>query len=329
LLSFLSAISKGWNNQSDYQSHTLSIRKELSSKVKQNRFKEPFFDVLAIVLYNYCPPPDQVVVHYQLWLPIFPNMVIFGLWDHKVLRELIKRGLPVSHNADDINGLVSQKTIVKALMRFHSSLFAGYVYIHDDLLVSPKDLAKLDKNNIWFSECITKYAVNDWKSRKHKWGWFNNKLHGINSMQRILDEDLDIYSGLERCGGIHTWYHGQSDFFYFPARMLNSFLSVMEVFASHELFFEIAVPTWVACFSNGFDQLQTLSLCTNWNFLLLGSQCSESVSIIHPVKYSQPSSLAFAKKFLERNAFNLSLNSFNFSSTDGKKNKKNGDGWWW
>jgi hypothetical protein len=247
-------------------------------------------------------------------------MVIFGLWDHKVLRELIKRGLPVSRNADDINGLVSQKTIIRALMRFHSSLFAGYVYIHDDLLVSPKDLAKLDKNNIWFSEGIIKYVV---RRNSRNTGWLNNQ---INAVQRILYEDLDIYSGLERCGGIHTWYHGQSDFFYFPARMLNSFLSVMEVFASHELLFELAVPTWVACFSNGFDQLQTLSLCTTWNFLLLGSQCSESVSIIHPVKYSQPSSLAFAKKFLERNAFNLSLNSFNFSSTDGKKNKKNGGG---
>lgn len=251
----------------------------------------------------------QVLFHYNLWEPIFPNMVIFGTWNHSSIELLSSHGLPVFQSPDDVHGYISQRTFLRAMTRFHSNLFAGYLYIQDDLLVSAKILTTLDKNKLWLSEGLTKYEVKDWDSRQQSWVWFNSKEYGIDQMQKILDSDIEIQNVMSKCeGSVHTWYYCSADFFYLPSKMLPSFMSVMEVFSFYNLFFEIAIPTWMVCFSGGRQQLISLPLCTSWDpryrydITKFGPYCAAGTAIIHPVKYSQPAGMDFAVDFLKKNS---------------------------
>lgn len=271
--------------------------------------REHFSDVLVVVHYNYPAHMKQILFHFKLWEKVFPNMVLFGPWDESDIKTLSENSLPVFKSPDDVHGYVSQRTFLHALRLHNSSKYGGYLYIQDDLLVSTKNLVSLDKNKLWLSEGLTKYEVADWNSRKHDWMWFNSPQHGIDQMQKILDSDVNIYNAMSKCeGNAHTWFYCSADFFYLPSKMLPSFMAIIEVFSFYNLFFEIAIPTWMTCFSGGRHEMVSLSLCTSWDpryrndIRKFGPYCPPGTTIVHPVKYSQPAGMEFAKDFLEKNA---------------------------
>ena len=308
--------------------HSSKTRKQFSnykqlSKTTNSRNKEHYFsDTLAIIHYSFPASVSQVLLHYSLWNPVFPNMVIFGKWNHSRINEMTDLKLPVFQSSDDVDGFISQRTILRALIKFHSLIFKGYLYMQDDILVSPRNIVQLDKNRIWISDGLFRSNLTDWDRKKYEpWPWFNDPKYGIKKMQKILEEDVDILNTMIECDNDiqgHVWYYGSSDFFYFPSWMLFSFITTMEIFSSHNLFFEIAIPTWMVCFSGGRNQITLLSLCTSWSdkkrndVSLFGYECPTDVTMIHPVKYSQQNAKIFAMEFLQNNSFSINTPSPGF-----------------
>jgi len=92
-------------------------------------------------------------------------------------------------------------------------------------------------------------------------------------------------------------------------------MHVMRLFSEYHIFFEIAVVTYLKCFSSGndFQQIEELNLCTNWDstqtrndFLQwVNRDCDHKKTvIIHPVKFSDKRSVKYAKEFLVIHAAN-------------------------
>eukprot|EP01034_Spumella_vulgaris_P024488 gene24488-30839_t len=168
--------------------------------------------------------------------------------------------------------------MVKGIEKYHHPSFNGYMYLHDDLLLSPAKMLTLDKTKLWISNKMESNTLEPWSSRGWGWFWFNDQSSGISAMQRVYDAHPDIEAIMKQCtdtkivkdhkpGNSHTIYHGHSDFLYIPKSMVSSYLYHMGAFSKHELFLEIAVATWAKCFSPNYDtEAIELEICTTWDY---------------------------------------------------------------
>ncbi len=117
-------------------------------------------DVLAFVHSNFNIPLEQVQTYYKMWHGVFPRMIIFGEWSHEFVHELHKHGIPAYKCPYNAAGRLAQMVMLRALEKFHHPDFKGYVYIHDDLLVSPAKLLTLDKSKVWIGNHMERVGCN-------------------------------------------------------------------------------------------------------------------------------------------------------------------------
>ena len=116
-------------------------------------------------------------------------------------------------------------------------------------------------------------------------------------------------------GGSHIWWYGSADVYYVPVSQIYKFMYVIRLFSELHIFHEIAVVTYIKCFSSGIDdsQIEDLHLCTTWGAPKIRSNLLEWVNricdrnktvIIHPAKFSDGRSVKYARQFLLTHAAN-------------------------
>ena len=266
-----------------------------------------FKKILAVVHYSFPASNDQIKVHCHLWKEIFPSMIVFGPWLTEKLEGMrLTMNVPVMKSHYDFTGFNAQVIMLRALQYFNNDFFDGYLYLHDDILVSPKTIASFDLKHIWFCDDIKQVTIEPWESRNHDWPWFNHEVMGIPSMEAMLTHEETIGKTMETCSSKsnHTWYIGQSDIYYLPTKFIDSFIKTVGIFAQYKLFFEIAIITWIKCFSME-KKIELMKLCTSWDpryrglVNKYGSACLKNADVIHPIKYkNNPHHLEFAKDFI-------------------------------
>lgn len=147
-------------------------------------------------------------------------------------------------------------------------------------------------------------------------------------MQRIYNDHPEMEAIVDKCtdskatgvpvkGTSHTLYNGHSDFFYLPVSLIPAYQKYMTVFVDKGVFLEIAVAMWAKCFTPNFDtEAIELVICTTWDYSVRsdiwkwGPHCEANTSLIHPVKYSNPSALKFAQEFLIKHKTKYSNTNF-------------------
>ena len=123
--------------------------KHLMEEFAKDGNKHPLSDILVFVHSNYNAPLEQVKRYYNMMHGVFPRMIIFGEWDHETVHDFHGHGLPVFKCPPNSHGTLAQVIMIKALEKFQHPYFKGYMYLHDDLLISPKALLELDKTKLW------------------------------------------------------------------------------------------------------------------------------------------------------------------------------------
>ena len=112
-----------------------------------------FKKILAVVHYSFRASNDQIKVHCHLWKEIFPSMIVFGPWLTEKLEGMRSAmNVPVMKSPYDFTGFNAQVIMLRALQYFNNDFFDGYLYLHDDILVSPKTIASFDLKHIWFCD---------------------------------------------------------------------------------------------------------------------------------------------------------------------------------
>ena len=279
----------------------------MRSAVTSSLFKK----ILAVVHYSFPASNDQIMMHCNLWNDIFPSMILFGPWSLEKLEGMrVDVHVPVMRSPYDFAGFNAQVIMLRALQYFKNDFFDGYLYLHDDILVSPKTMSLFDLKKIWFCDDVKEVTIEPWESRKHDWPWFNHEVMGIPSMEAMLIHEETIAKTMEKCAykSNHTWYVGQSDIYYLPTKLTDSFIKTVGIFAQYKLFFEIAITTWIKCFSME-KKIEVMKLCTSWDPRLrghvhkFGTACLKDADVIHPIKYkNNPHHVDFAKDFLKKHS---------------------------
>jgi len=265
-----------------------------------------FSKVLCIVYWNFAAPVDRVQLHHLLWSQSFPNMVSYGSWDHETFTALRKLHLPVLEiDCDTRNGHLAHRLILQAIDDFANDevLFTGYMYFHDDMLLSPKKLGSLNQSVAWMARDIMTITLEPWDSRSFEWPWFNMEF-GIPEMQRVMLNNPQISRRIEECYGTnHTWAYGQSDFLYIPASAISKLQYYLKLFQN--IFVEIAVTMIMTCMiDSSLDyELELLPLCTTWSpqerpFPYYARRCMD-YELIHPIKLNTADSIKITQDYIE------------------------------
>jgi hypothetical protein len=111
----------------------------------------PFNDVLVFVHINHDVSITQAQTYVKMWRGVFPRMVLFGEWNHDKIVELHKLKIPAIACPFTDNGQFAQVVLLKGIEMYRRPAFKGYMYIHDDLLISPSHVLTLDKTKLWIS----------------------------------------------------------------------------------------------------------------------------------------------------------------------------------
>jgi hypothetical protein len=211
--------------------------------------------------------------------------------------------------------------------------YAGYLIAHDDMAIDLAYLAKLDLGHAWFQDDFLKSDLTPilngtTKTKRIGWGftdkydrksidfWWGYALPswGLPAIKTILLANDDIAQAMLDCGGVgnphalQEWTRGQSDFWYIPAPMMAVYQRVLTIFSMHNLFLEIAIPSFARCLLPQHN-IDLVPLCTAWgkargDFKSMASNCNESGinhALYHPLKTggdSAESNLLTMKKIM-------------------------------
>jgi hypothetical protein len=93
-------------------------------------------------------------------------------------------------------------------------------------------------------------------------------------------------------------YVCESDFIYFPGSVAHELMKIVKIFADHEVFLEIAIPTIIQCFLPAVEKIY-LPLCTYWvdryNYRMYEEQCTHEI-LYHPLKFTFPGGMELMQK---------------------------------
>lgn len=147
---------------------------------------------------------------------------------------------------------------------------------------------------LWSSDNHYPLKVVNFSDPKSLSNWFFNHPRSARiSMYNILGRKTISDRLIECTGSNDTWFVGgaRSDFFYIPSRAVLIFLDIVGYFSFHELFVEIAIPTFMNCFNEKHGLLK-LKLCNLYdnpigkNMTLSRAYC-ENYETVHNVKLSR------------------------------------------
>lgn len=265
-----------------------------------NTTMNPFWDVLVIVQYNVIADINTTHWQYNLYVSHFPNVVLFGCWSHDEIAQLTQLGVHAFQSRGRVvtrhgsrekericgsgyHGVVAYETIYSALLRFSSSAFAGYLYLHHDVVVSPRALGKMPKNQMWLAEkphwvdCKGEGETELATKCATDWPWFTHDSYGLSAMKVILDEDVDIYNTMQRCtGDVRIWFYTTMDQFYIPRSMVKSFLYFFDVVIGKSLSSAPIFSSNYSYFVIFFSKAPTSSSRSRWEH---GQSASQALAL--------------------------------------------------
>ena len=158
-LIFIASFLGAFSEHPTLEANVTSKMKHLMEAFSKDGNKHPMSDVLVFVHSNYDAPLEQVKMYFQMMHGVFPRMIFFGEWSHEKVHELHQHGLTVFKCPHNSHGTLAQVIMLKALEHFQHPYFKGYMYIHDDLLISPKTIINLDKSKLWISSGMERVSI--------------------------------------------------------------------------------------------------------------------------------------------------------------------------
>jgi hypothetical protein len=279
----------------------------------RNRFK----DVIFIVKYNYKPSSAVLLIHLRMWTKVFVKQVIFIPWNEtEVLNFTEKNNLLGHKNLAFVSKIENETTgyvayeVVTTVMKSHPDA-VGYLFAHDDMAMNVSALMKLDQECVWQSQECQWMSHNQWKtgcrdldvgwtSTEPDWWWA--RPWGKPALNKLLGNHADIAAEMNASlGSNHIWCSEQSDFFYIPHLYKDTYIRVLGAFAKHEVFLEIAIPTFIKSYIPA-NKVLLLPLCTFWNdsrhnIKSMEDLCGDNFPLYHPVKLSKKENvIAMVKK---------------------------------
>lgn len=239
-------------------------------------------DILLIINFNY---PHYELVNFlkELYSPYFAHIVFYGPTKHKDV-EL----------CDHHNGWFSYKGIADAMEKFPG--FAGYLWIHDDLIINPWNLGRFDVNKVW----KTTAAPLDLKLGLQAitgWTWWPLDV-GYSAIQKVYDElDPKYKNNLVANRGEHKVAFGYSDIVYIPSSYVHDFIILCQLCSKHRVFLEIALPTICAAIA-GKDETENFNGLAVWLSTYTESldHYNRQIDFLHSLKCSIDVIRLFVKK---------------------------------
>jgi hypothetical protein len=272
-----------------------------------------FKDTIFVVKYNYRAIPELVLTHIHLWRRVFTTQMIFIPWTideaarFQAMNISARSNISIISHTRDVSapGYFAYEAAVIAMEKYPHA--TGYLYAHDDMAMNVTRLMQLDNKHFWFSKYINEDSCRDldknWKERKNGWWW--DEEYGSTAIDRLLGNRTDIAGEIKGCfNSVHHWCGEQADFFYVPQLYRNSFMRVLSAFGQHNIFVEIAIPTYYRCYVKPAD-LQPLNLCTSFDektrnsILHMELFCPLNYPLFHPVKLSIPANVLGMKRKMD------------------------------
>lgn len=284
--------------------------------------RDYFNNTLLVVLYNFDPPIKTIINHYHIWKNIFPNQLIAGHYDdikQNIIEGELRKHLSnhtsnlhiVSAKAYDLEpGFLNYKILYYAISQLKK--YDGYLFLHDDMGVNVTKILNLDRSKIWQETWTGSFGTTPkvisftnvtWSNRGQgiDWPWFDTKW-GIPALDKVMQNHEDVKSMLKKCSINNTESFDlqvcESDLVYFPSSVAEELKKYTKIFADHEVFLEIAIPTIITCFLPDVGKI-LLPLCTSWvnrhNYQMYEEEC-KSEYVFHPLKFSVQGGMELMQK---------------------------------
>jgi hypothetical protein len=179
------------------------------------------------------------------------HIVYFGPFNDALLSRLVSHDITSFYRADPSGpeGTLQYRSAIDAIKRYPS--FSGYVFIQDDFLIDINSLRSWNLSVLWESSGHGKIVIPDFQNVSSPKDWWWPHYSGLSAVLNVLKHSSQMYDDLVSCTGSNdTWIAGgfSSNFFYIPRVSVDSFLRVAGYFSTHQLFVEVAIPTYMKCF---------------------------------------------------------------------------------
>jgi hypothetical protein len=254
-------------------------------KCSAERSNEPFGnDILLIINYHF-PYYGSIELLKKIYGPYFPHIVFYG-----------PEAYPDVHVCDHYQGWFSYKDIGMAMEKYPG--YTGYLWINDDLIINPKNFERFDKSNVWMCPFIIldltrgMDAIDDWP-------WWQAGV-GYPVMQQVYDKlDPQTRSLLAHNIGNNKVAVGYADIAYFPAQCTHACIQLCQLYAEHNVFLEIALPT-ICTSLLPVNQTQYINGKTLWYNGERSHACDYlniSVDFVHPIKLSNRAFYEFIENY--------------------------------
>ena len=205
--------------------------------------RHAFKDVLLVIVFNH-PLYSSIPALRSLYQEAFPSIMICG---PNSSHEYPVEKVPIHQ------GYFAYECMAHAMDK--SPNYTGYLLINDDLILNYWNLVSFDRDKIWVGPrkptAFKGFSPPSW------WRWWNSS-YGLPQCQKAFDElwylkdeveqsvwDLKRSFEILRSNGKRKLFcsRGRSDIFFIPQRFAFSFQIMSSIFAKHQVFLEIAVPT--------------------------------------------------------------------------------------
>ncbi len=233
--------------------HTLSqSASQLVRSARESWQNDTHFDnTLLIVQITFNCPIEIILTHNYMWNPVMKHIVYYGPFGDALISRLASHSIISHYRADPSGpeGTLQYRSTIDAIKRYPT--FSGYLFIQDDFHIDINSLRSWNLSVFWESSGHGKTVIPDFQNVSSPKNWWWPRYSGLRAVLSVLSHSRQMYDDLVRCTGSNdTWITGgfSSDFFYVPRVGVESFLRVVGYFSEHQLFVEVAIPTFMKCF---------------------------------------------------------------------------------
>jgi hypothetical protein len=184
-----------------------------------------------------------------MWKPVMKHIVYYGPFKDSLLVNMTQHGLQGIYRSDlplAPEGILQQKAAIDAMRRFPD--YDGYLFRQDDFHLDIKAMSSWNLSSIWMSNG---YKLDPVSGE----AWWPNPKYGYNAALKVLNHSDSIRDTIfKNTGDKNMWWQGyfRCDFFYIPRIAVPSFVAIVGYFSEQEMNIEIAIPTYMMCFTKNF-----------------------------------------------------------------------------
>jgi hypothetical protein len=243
---------------------------------------EPWHETLLIINYNH-PHYDSIPFLKELYGNHFPHIVFYGPANHPDVNQ-------ISHH----RGFFAYMAIADAMERYPK--FAGYFYIHDDVVIHPWNLRRYDRSKIWCQDTSCFEVINAAKVLAGtSWGWWKTKWGYPAIVNSYVQMPIEYKWQIQKNYGVANVMKNYADLLFVPQRFRDGFITLSKLFAKNEVFLELAIPTIMFCIADKADVIFLNGI--PW---ATGNAYNPRLDFFHPVKFSSAQNRDAIKSVFDR-----------------------------